>query len=183
MKVLTIILFIIVIYHINSNSADYNIMNKKGTLRTNQNYLFFESSEFSLNNKMNFKLKSDSYCDEEIKYGYYDSLENIGVNPSVPYTCTMSSEEYETKNGILENTKYFTIKKKEKELNNLNGDYLLLYFGCADEVEISNEKNDNNTLIIVIVVISVLVVLLIIGIIVYYFFFCRKNNDNNNNKI
>ena len=183
MKVLKIILFIIFIYHINSDSSDYNIMRKKGTIRTNQNYLFFVSSEISLNTKMNFKLKSDSYCDEQIKYGYYDSLENIGVNPAVPYTCNMSNEEYEKKNGILENTKYFTIKKKEKELNNLNGDYLLLYFGCADEVEISNEKNNINAFIIVIIVISILIFFLIIGIVVYYFFFCRKKNNNNNYNI
>ena len=154
-------------------------LEKKGELLTSKNYVFFNSSDFSSGEKMHFILKSDSFCENSLKYVYYDNLtNNLGVNPSTPYSVSFSSEESEyNKKQIISKTKYFTINKKEKELNGLKGKYLLLYFGCAGKVNIKNEKkNIDKKIIIVIILISVIVALLIVGIILYYIFYLKRKN-------
>ena len=178
MNLYQLLLFVVYIYYIN-NSLDEIILKKKDKITTSKNYVFYDSSDDSVNDKMHFILESDSYCDNELKYGYYDSLDNIN-NPLIPYSVSFSSEENTTTedNKMILKTKYFSIKKQKDELGDLNGNYLLLYFGCAGEVNIENGKKKLSTEIILIIIASVLVALLIIGFIVYYFFFCKKKENN-----
>ena len=180
MNLYQLLLFVVYIYYIN-NSLDEIILKKKDKITTSKNYVFYDSSDDSVNDKMHFILESDSYCDNELKYGYYDSLDNIN-NPLIPYSVSFSSEENTTTedNKMILKTKYFSIKKQKDELGDLNGNYLLLYFGCAGEANIENGKKKLSTEIILIIIASVLVALLIIGFIVYYFFFCKKKKTTEN---
>ena len=178
-----IICFIILINFIN-NITEENILRKNKGIKTNKNYVIFDSSSFSSGKTMDFILKSKYYCDNEIKYAYFDDLNDIQINPSIPYSVNSSKEEKSfKKNKIISKTKYFTIKKNEDEFNDSEGDYLLLYFGCAGEVEIKNEKKILKDYVIAIIVLTIFIIILLAGWLAYYYFVIKKNKGNNNEKV
>jgi len=177
-----IICFIILINFIN-NITEENLLRKNKGIKTNKNYVIFDSSSFSSGKTMDFILKSKYYCDNEIKYAYFNNLNDIQINPSIPYSVNSSKEEKSIKkNKIISKTKYFTIKKNEDEFNDSEGDYLLLYFGCAGEVEIKNGKKIIKDYVIAIIVLTSIIVLLLTGWLAYYYFVIKKNNKGNNNE-
>ena len=136
---------------------------------------------------MKFVLKSSSYCDEELKYGFSDDLDNILDKGSIPYSSSLSQEENEFKNDIkVLSSKYFTIKKNKEELDGSNGDYLLLYFRCSGEIEIENYKfklTKKIKLILIFAAIIVLILIILIVTIIFCFYYKKKYQKNNNANI
>ena len=62
---------------------------------------------------MKFSLKSSNYCEQELKYGYSDDLDNILDDGNIPYTAPLSEEEKEFKNLLqISSSKHFTIKSQ-----------------------------------------------------------------------
>ena len=178
---LKFVCFILFIYF-SYNEDDIEVENylKKGTkLKTNKNYVIFDSGSISKGQKMNFKLKSDSYCDEKIKYNYLDNLEDFGPDTLLPYEVKLSEEELEFKKKILiSKTKYFTIKKDAKEYQGQKGKNLLLYFACSGTVEIGNEKKKLSGGIIFLIVLIILIILLGGAGAAYYFLYYKKKKLN-----
>ena len=168
-----------------NNITEENLLRKNKGIKTNKNYVIFDSSSFSSGKTMDFILKSKYYCDNEIKYAYFDDLNDLQINPSIPYSVNSSKEEKSfKKNKIISKTKYFTIKKNEDEFNDSEGDYLLLYFGCAGEVEIKNgEEKIIKDYIIAIIVLTIFIIILLAGWLAYYYFVIKKNKGNNNEKV
>ena len=179
-KFIYFIILIVFVYNIE------NFLEKKKGITTNKNYAIFDSSDYSSGNKMHFMLHSDYYCDNELKYAYLNDFNNLQTNPLVPYSVSLSSEENKKteNNQIISKTKYFTIKKKKDEYSGTKGDYLLLYFGCAGEVEIKNEKKKLSRIIIAIIICSIAIALLVAALIFYCCYWKKKKlNDNNINNI
>lgn len=187
---LKLYVFILLLYYIYNSTlftiSEEEILKKNEKKTTKLNFIVFYSKDFSNNNKMNFMLKSNSFCDEELKYVYYDSLDDITINPTFPYSVSLSEEENEFKNELIfSNTKYFSIKKNKEEFKELNGDYLLLYFSCSGEVEIENYKmklTKKIKLIIALIVIALIIIIIIaVGLVIYFKCYKRKIKTNNQN--
>ena len=173
-----IILFIILIHFINcvtinlSDKDFENIFGKDSSVKTTKNYVFFKSSSFKVGKSMEFTLTSKYHCENEIKYNFYDSSE---VVLSVPYTVKTSNIDYTNKKGKTKIV--FSIKKEKEELNNLEGDYLLIYFQCSGEITIKNGKNKKA--ITAAVVIILIAVLIIVGALLFYYLYYKKKKEQN----
>ena len=175
---LKIYFFINLIYYIYTSSEE-EVLKKGGKKTTKYNYIIFDSKDFSEGKNMKFMLKSRSYCDEELKYGYSDDLDNILNNGNIPYSVSLSEEENEFKNSLkILSSKHFTIKKKKDELDGSNGDYLLLYFGCSGQIEIENYKFKFTKRIKFILILAAIALALIIIIITIILCFCCKKKPN-----
>ena len=170
-------LFIYFSYNDDNNEEIENFLEKHKTLKTTKNYVIFDSSSFKKGSKMNFKLKSEFFCDRTIKYTYLDDINNFGPDTSLPYNVSFSKEEFQIKKKILmSKTKYFTIKKNKNEYNGQDGNNLLLYFACSGTVEIENNKKKLNGGIIFLIVLVILLVLLAGAGAAYYFLIYKKKN-------
>ena len=64
---------------------------------------------------MYFKIEKDGRCDSELQYGYFSTVEEIGIaaRPSL-FVISKSSSTTSFNGRITSSTKYFTIKKKLK---------------------------------------------------------------------
>ena len=174
---LKIYFFLNLLYYIYTSSEE-EVLKKNNKQKTNYNYVIFESKAFSEGQKMKFSLKSSSYCEQELKYGYSDDLDNILDNGNIPYTVSLSEEENEFKNSLkVLSSKYFTIKKKKDELDGSNGDFLLLYFACSGEIEIENYKFKFTKRIKFILILAAIALILIILIVTLILCFCCKKRD------
>ena len=177
---LKFVCFLIFIYFSYNDNDIENYLGKHQKLKTVKNYAIFDSGSFKKGQKMNFKLKSDSFCDEKIQYVYLDDLDDFGPRTSLPYNVSFSTEEFQfSKKLLVSKTQYFTIKKNEKEYNGQKGKYLLLYFACSGNIEIGNEKKKLNGGIIFLIIIIILLVLIGGGGAAFYFLYYKKKNKSN----
>lgn len=179
---LKIYFFLNLIYYIYTSSEE-EVLKKNSKTKTKYNYVIFESKAFSEGKKMKFSLKSSNYCEQELKYGYSDDLDNILDNGNIPYIASLSEEEKEFKNLIqISSSKHFTIKKKKEELDGSNGDYLLIYFGCSGEIEIENYKFKFTKRIKFILILAAIALIIIILVVIIILCFCCKKRDPNPSK-
>ena len=160
----------------------YDELKKYESIKTSASYILFDSSEFLEGESMYFEIESQHQFENYMNYQYYDNKSNISLD-DLPYTVISKvSSSVSTNNAIKSFTRYFTIEKKKSELNDLNGDYLLLNFDCIGIVEFKNNKSNNATTIIVVVVVvfSFLIIFIIVLIIC-----CRRyrNLKYNNARI
>jgi hypothetical protein len=90
--------------------------------------IIFDSKEFLEGESMNFKftIKNNISCQEKLLYEYYDDINLIANNNTAKYST------FPTFSQSNNTTLYYTIRKKEEELNGKKGDYLLIVFNCAD---------------------------------------------------
>lgn len=176
---LKIYFFLNLIYYI-YNSSEEEVLKKDCKTKTKYNYVIFESKAFSEGKNMKFSLKSSNYCEQELKYGYSDDLDNILDDGNIPYTAPLSEEEKEFKNLLqISSSKHFTIKKKKEELDGSNGDYLLLYFGCSGEIEIENYKfKFTKRIKFILILAAIALIIIILVVIIILFFCCKKRNPN-----
>ena len=155
------------------NVFSIQTLKKYGSLTANEEYVMFESDSFSIGEKMYFKIKTEEYCDDSLRYEYYndyDDLQSMLILLIPRYFVRETSESSVRVNGrITSMTRYFTIEKKQSELGSSNGKYLLLNYQCTSQYEIENTESDGSTtaIIIIAIVFCVIVVIIIIVIIVY----------------
>ena len=141
--------------------------------------VLFDSSDFFLENDMDFKFKTKGSCESNISYGYYDDFNEAYKSYKTQFQIFSykkeNKDEYEINN--------FRIRKKSGDLNGLNGKYLLIKYNCTDTVEITNINiNPNLSLgyIILIVFACIIIFIIVILIVIKK---CRKKKENNNNEI
>ena len=135
-----LLLFIFYIFLIEKIlSSPKEILNKYSSIKTKYNYIFFNISEFKYEEDIYLTLKSESKCDEMIKYQFID---DIGDEFDFKYKQKPTSI---LKKDIFGINKYFSlffdiIKRKE----NIKGNFLYLEFKCNGEAEVINTKTDYN---------------------------------------
>ena len=139
------------------------ILNKYSSIKTKYNYIFFNISEFKYEEDIYLTLKSESKCDEMIKYQFID---DIGDEFDFKYKQKPTSI---LKKDIFGINKYFSlffdiIKRKE----NIKGNFLYLEFKCNGEAEVINTKTDYNKKINfnILLIFSICIFLILVFIII-----------------
>jgi hypothetical protein len=150
------------------NAFSYPTLKKYDSLKTNEKFIFFESGDFSDGDKMYFEIKTEGYIagiSNFLYYEYYDNVESVVEDRYLKYYTKSSSRSSTSINGVeTSSTSYFTITKKAGELDDTNGKYLLLSYGCIGQYKIENTESDGSTkiIIIIIIVFCVFVVIFIV---------------------
>ena len=175
---------IIVIFIIDFNLILSVILAKFDKIETDLNSIAFDSSHFSLRDKMEFKFKTSFTCDNILYYNYYDQYDRIYKIFEAPLYVLSSKEKIEHKNKQKYDIKYFTIIKNAEDLNGLTGKYLLMKYNCTGRVEIEN-INPNLSIAIIVLIVFGCILIVVIAIIIVVCCIKKKcknyNNDNNNN--
>ena len=160
-QLLPFICFIFLIEKILSSPKE--ILNKYSSIKTKYNYIFFNISEFKYEEDIYLTLKSESKCDEMIKYQFID---DIGDEFDFKYKQKPTSI---LKKDIFGINKYFSlffdiIKRKE----NIKGNFLYLEFKCNGEAEVINTKTDYNKKINfnILLIFSICIFLILVFIII-----------------
>ena len=159
-----LLLFIFYIFLIEKIlSSPKEILNKYSSIKTKYNYIFFNISEFKYEEDIYLTLKSESKCDEMIKFQFID---DIGDEFDFKYKQKPTSI---LKKDIFGINKYFSlffdiIKRKE----NIKGNFLYLEFKCNGEAEVINTKTDYNKKINfnILLIFSICIFLILIFIII-----------------
>ena len=159
-----LLLFIFYIFLIEKIlSSPKEILNKYSSIKTKYNYIFFNISEFKYEEDIYLTLKSESKCDEMIKYQFID---DIGDEFDFKYK---QKPTYILKKDIFGINKYFSlffdiIKRKE----NIKGNFLYLEFKCNGEAEVINTKTDYNKKINfnILLIFSICIFLILVFIII-----------------
>lgn len=159
-----LLLFIFYIFLIEKIlSSPKEILNKYSSIKTKYNYIFFNISEFKYEEDIYLILKSESKCDEMIKYQFID---DIGDEFDFKYKQKPTSI---LKKDIFGINKYFSlffdiIKRKE----NIKGNFLYLEFKCNGEAEVINTKTDYNKKINfnILLIFSICIFLILVFIII-----------------
>ena len=150
-----------------------DILQKSESKETNNDYIIFNSSSFSIGNDMYFEIKSKSDCDDYLYYQYYDNVSSIDYNSELYYKTKSTTSSSTKVNGKIKSLNlYFTITKKENELDGLKGDYLFLNFDCDDSVEFANSEKSGiskNTAIILPIVAGVILLFIACFLIIRYY--------------
>ncbi len=179
-----IYIYILFISFIN-NILSIKILEKYGTIRTNNEPVLFCSKKFSVGEKMNFKISSIHSISNKLGYQYYDNIQDINFNDlnkayKTKYTITTKVQETTSILGVvISYIKRFTITKKEEELNGLKGDYLLLIF--QGNVTIENTRFGLN--LIFFIIICTIICFILVRIIIYYRYKRSINSINNASNI
>ena len=162
---------------ININVVYLLTLGKYHKVEISSDAIVFESKDFLVGDKMEFKFKTNSTCNNTINYAYYDDYNGAYSKYETYYSIKARKEKisYKNKNKQYE-VKYFTIIKNSEELNGLDGDYLLIKFNCDNSVEIENINPSFSTWKIVLIIISCLI--FIAGItIILILKFCKKDEN------
>ena len=147
---------------------------KKVTVPASDELIIFDSSDFDIGEEIYFKIIADSFNKDYLLYKFFDngvSMSNDNLNNYKKANPSKTDNEYDGGN-IVSVTKYYTIKKDERELGSIKGKYLVIVFDCTGNVLIENTKENEGktTMIVVIVVVGVVVIAAAIWIYCY----CKK---------
>lgn len=170
--------FLIVFITFTIKILNIQFLNKyeKITVPVTDGFIYFNASNFSKDEEIYLKVTARTFKEYYLTFEFFDDDDpSISYNPGPKNTTYKTSREGGNKNtGYYY---YFSIKKKDKYLDSLQGKYLKIFFHCdGDEVTIENiDKSSGNTpLYIIIIFIIIAIVSLIVGIIVYF----KKKNKN-----
>ena len=159
--------YIIIILCLYIKASDYKILKKYGKLEDTGGAVIFESKDFSVGDKMFFKIKVDRKCEKDLDYKYYDNSE--GISSLTDYKVSHKSSETTSVQGtVTSNTLFFTIEKKSSECKSSNGNYLFLSIDCTGKIDFENTQKDQTLLIIFIIVI------ILINIVFVIIFICGR---------
>ena len=158
------------------------LLEKYGDYESYSKYAIFVSNDFSVDEDMYFTLTISCECDEDLKYEYFDSIEEAYEKINIKYIpefSVSSKTSYEESSGSYSVMKYyFTIKKKSNEFNNTNGKYLLLYYNFeSSSIRFSNNKSDEGKKIKIYKIIYP-IVLCIVAIIIIIVCICQCKDKN-----
>ena len=154
-------------------------LEKYGKMKVNYNTIVHDSSDFNLDDKIEFKFTYDStncYCENILHYQFYDLFKRVYQIYHTNYSVTSSNEDFEAKKNI----KYFTIYKSNNVLNGLDGNFLLLKYNCTGMVEIESISHKLKAGYIALIIISIIIV--IIAIVITIYFLKRNKNVQNSNE-
>ena len=154
-------------------------LEKYGKMKVNYNTIVHDSSDFNLDDKIEFKFTYDStncYCENILHYQFYDLFKRVYRIYHTNYSVTSSNEDFEAKKDI----KYFTIYKSNKVLNGLDGNFLLLKYNCTGWVEIESINHKFKAGYIALIII--LIIIVIIAIVITIYFLKRNKNVPNSNE-
>ena len=147
---------------------------EKVTVPSTEDHIIFDSSDFKKGEEIYFKVTADSFNDDFLLYKFFDdgaSMANVDLDTYKKATPSKTDNEYDGEE-IVSVTKYFTIKKDERDLGSLEGKYLVIVFYCTGNVLIENTKEDEGktTMIVIIVV----VVVVVIAVAICIFCYCKR---------
>ena len=176
MKINFIIIFIFI--SLISNILSYTISItylthlKKGqriTVPKSYNSFIFDSESFEKGDEISFKITAYKFIDDEIKFEFLDD------NPEAPTYAKDYRQSPEIRKDAEDvydsdvwegegQTYYYTIKKDEKYLNEIEGKYLAIYFRVDSPYGsiVENYKKNKSTLIAVIVAVIVVVIVIVV---------------------
>jgi hypothetical protein len=147
---------------------------EKVTVPSTEDHIIFDSSDFKKGEEIYFKVTADSFNEDYLLYKFYDdgaSMANPVLDTYKKASPSKTDNEYDH-GEIVSVTKYFTIKKDERDLGSLEGKYLVIVFYCTGNVLIENTKeNEGKTTMIVIIVVVVVVV---IAVAICIFCYCKR---------
>ena len=114
------------------------ILNKNCSISTNSKSIIFNSTDFSINENIFFKMQlinksKENSCDKILKYDFYDNINDINNNNKNLVYLELGDE--------LDLIYFFHIKKDIDILGGANGKYLLIHYNCTDYVIIENYIN------------------------------------------
>lgn len=163
--------------------SSYNF-SKYGSFSTKEGHAIFDPTEFEIGEYMYFKITAKEFNNDELGYEYLDEIPdnyNFEFNDDKLTVKSHHKSEGKDDDEIESETRFYKIEKKQQEIGNLKGNYLILYFDCDGKVEIENTKKDVGKIkFIITLVISIIAVIAII--ILTYFCVCRKKKDSNEDK-
>jgi len=178
------ILYITILFHIfliqGINSFEEEILNKYGSIRTKYSSMILNTSEFERGDDIFIKLESDSNCDENIRYQFYDNINEI-YNQTSDLKYNLRAQSRSMTHILGKKTHlslFYTINKNRIDLDNSEGNILYFEFRCEGEVEIKNTKT-NTTIYFVIIAIIIVILFFIIFCFIFikgciYSFICLK---------
>ena len=154
------------------------VLKKYGKVEKTTGKVIFESKDFSEGDNMYIKVSKKGEFNNELKYEYFNTDEEIEDSSITSHYVTYQSSSSSSVNGrVTSSTKYFTIKKNSGEYGGSNGNYLLLkidYYNLVNDVDFENTENDGSTNGIIIVIIVLVVFLVLIGVIIGVACYCRR---------
>ena len=157
-------------------SKDYNFTKSGTFIGINQYFAVFDSSAFHIGDIIYFKITA-IFNDENLNFIYLDSLDNLQSILNNNLVNFGELESYHDTNIGDNNNKqirYYKLEKKEKDLNNLEGKYLILIFDVDGKIEIVNTDKDEGKTSKIFSIIFSIVGVLVIGAIIFYCFFRKK---------
>ena len=155
-------------YYAIADFKKYEKTTKQGGDGT-EDFVIFDSSEFSKGDKIYFKITADDFAYEEIYFEFFDDPNDY--TPKSRWAAEYPTSTSESHNSI---TKYYTIEKSSRNLGSYEGKFLVIYFWCYGNIEIENENNEN-ALMIALIVVGVVIVGAVVVFIICYCIRKRRN--------
>ena len=127
-------------------SSSEGILNKYSSVKTKNNSIFLNISEFKYDESVYVTINSENKCDDFLEYLFLDDINDIEERIEFKYTI---KPKYKLKKDIFRANKYSSwyydlVKRSDIIFNlkeNVKGNLLYLEFNCIGEVEIINTKS------------------------------------------
>ena len=137
-----LILIILMLLFEKAISSPTEILNKFSSIKTKNNHIFFNISEFKYDENIYLALKYEYKCEDYVSYQFLDD-----INDKLESKFT-SRPEFKLKKDTFGSNKFstdfYTLVKRSDLIFNLKdyiqGNFLYLEFKCIGEVEIINTK-------------------------------------------
>ena len=132
-------------------SSSEGILNKYSSIKTKNNSIFLNISEFKYDESIYLTINSEKKCDDFLEYLFLDDINNEKDRLEFKFTV---KPEYKLKKDIFGANKYSSwyyniVKRSDIIFNlkeNVKGNLLYLEFNCIGEVEIINTKGGHENL-------------------------------------
>jgi hypothetical protein len=132
-------------------SSSERILNKYSSIKTKNNSIFLNISEFKYDESIYLTINSENKCDDFLEYLFLDDINDIEERLEFKYTI---KPEYKLKKDIFGANKYSSwyyniVKRSDIIFNlkeNVKGNLLYLEFNCIGEVEIINTKGGHENI-------------------------------------
>ena len=132
-------------------SSSEGILNKYSSVKTKNNSIFLNISEFKYDESIYLTINSEKKCDDFLEYLFLDDINNEKDRLEFKFTV---KPEYKLKKDIFGANKYSSwyyniVKRSDIIFNlkeNVKGNLLYLEFNCIGEVEIINTKGGHENI-------------------------------------
>ena len=132
-------------------SSSEGILNKYSSVKTKNNSIFLNISEFKYDESIYLTINSENKCDDFLEYLFLDDINNEKDRLEFKFTI---KPEYKLKKDIFGANKYSSwyyniVKRSDIIFNlkeNVKGNLLYLEFNCIGEVEIINTKGGHENI-------------------------------------
>ena len=172
-----------------TKSSPNEIFNKYSSIKTKNNYVFLNITEFKYEESIYLAIKSEYKCEDYISYQFLDDINDIDNKLESKFTVR---PDFKFKNDIFFSKKFFisfyTIIKSSDLIFNLKddieGNFLHLGFKCIGEFEIINTKTRyeniySNLLLYFVLIIMLIFIFLILKTFVSSILIILNNKSDN----